>query len=61
MDIGRAAVKPREEMALDFDHIPDEWECQWMEWDEAELGQQELAEIEAQAEIEDYRLNGYGD
>jgi hypothetical protein len=54
-------MQPREESALDFDRIPDEWESQWMEWDEAELGQRELAEIEAQAEIEDYRLNGYGE
>jgi hypothetical protein len=54
-------MNPRNNQALDFDHIPDEWECQWMEWDEAELGQRELAEIEAQAEIEDYRLNGYGE
>ena len=47
------------ESALDFDRDPD-WE-EWCETVEAEQTWQEFeATLEAQAEMEECRLNGYG-
>ena len=46
--------------ALDFDHICDEWESAWQEQDSI-AQTEEMARIESDAEIADYRLNGYGE
>ena len=54
-------MRPREELPLDFDGFPWSDDADWWKQQDTELEQQELDRLEAQAEIEDYRLNGYGE
>jgi len=61
MDTGRLTMRPREELPLDFDGFPWSDDADWWKQQDTELEQQELDRLEAQAEIEDYRLNGYGE
>ena len=61
MDIGSFIVRPHEETPLDFDGFPWSDDSDWWKQQDDELQREELDKIEAQAEIEDYRLNGYGE
>jgi len=54
-------MRPHEETPLDFDGFPWSDDTDWWRQQDTELEQQELDRLEAQAEIEDYRLNGYGE
>ena len=54
-------MTPREELPLDFDGYPWSGDTDWWKQQDDELQAEDLARIESQAEIEEYRLNGYGE
>ena len=53
------STRELEEMALDFETM-DLQDGDWWRQQDAEMTRREREEIEALAEIQDYRINGYG-